>query len=70
MLRYDLQDRAVLQLPVALLGKLQLGIVEVVDFDAAWSGVDDSAVARQGRSLLFERSSGPLAPTRLCRTGH
>jgi hypothetical protein len=33
----------VLQLSVALLGKLQLGVVEVVDYDAAWSGVRASA---------------------------
>src|SRR4029453_8449450 len=67
----DLEDDAVLQLTVVLLGELQLGIVEVLDLHAAGSGVDDTAVAAgQGRSLLFEDASVPLAPTRLPRTGH
>src|SRR5512132_4245626 len=68
----DLEDRAVLQLAVVLLGKLQLGKVEVLDLDLTGSGVDHTAVAaRQDRSLLlFEDPSVPLAPTPLPGTGH
>src|SRR4029450_3314684 len=67
----DLEDDAVLQLTVVLLGELQLGVVEVLHLDLSGSGVDDPAVAAgQGRSLLFEDASVPLAPTRLPRTGH
>src|SRR5215216_710030 len=45
----DLQDGAVLQLAVVLLGELQLGVVEVLDLDAARTGVDHTAVvAGQG----------------------
>src|SRR4029450_13445685 len=40
----DLEDDAVLQLAVVLLGELQLGEVEILDLDLTWSGVDDALV--------------------------
>src|SRR5512132_2920151 len=55
---HDLQDRAVLQLPVVLLGKLQLGEVEVLHLDTSRSGVDDTAVA--GRQV--DPSSSRIRP--------
>src|SRR5215216_2892450 len=42
--RHHAQDDAVLQRPVALLGQLELGVVEVLDLHPARTGVDDALV--------------------------
>src|SRR5215213_8126164 len=60
---HDLQDGAVLELAVVLLGEFQFGVVEVLDFDAARSGVDHAlVVVGQGGSLLVERGLRSLGP--------
>src|SRR5215218_6974415 len=48
----DLEDDAVLQLTVVLLGELQLGEVEVLDLDLTGSGVDDAFVGIGHRGSL------------------